>query len=274
MFRASGGYGSMESFVGDRGSAGRTLQDSRARDVGQAVVEFAVVLPLLLTMLLLAVDFGRLFYTYIAVNNAAREGVFVAATRAADSDYEAEAYAALVVAAARREANTQTQTGEGQLFVAPPICFAPGASTTMDCHEASRFAGGVGNQVRVTTSRTFSFLTPLVSQFFADGLTLSASATGPVLNPLDTTITAATGATGSPEPSSDPEATPTGSSHCQVPDFYHTYWHDIGSLQIWHDEAGFTGHLIDLTGGKKIKSQTLVAGSVVPCSSNMIVSRL
>jgi hypothetical protein len=58
-----------------------------------------------------------------------------------------------------------------------------------------------------------------------------------------------------------------------VPDFYHTYWNDIGSLHIWHDEAGFTGTLVNLTAGKKIKSQTLTPGATVFCSSDMIVSR-
>jgi hypothetical protein len=57
-----------------------------------------------------------------------------------------------------------------------------------------------------------------------------------------------------------------------VPDFYHTYWNDIGALTVWHDTAGFTGTLTNDTDGKKIQRQTLTAGSVVLCSSNMTVS--
>jgi hypothetical protein len=57
-----------------------------------------------------------------------------------------------------------------------------------------------------------------------------------------------------------------------VPDFYHTYWNDIGALTVWHDTAGFTGTLTNDTDGKKIQNQTLTAGSVVLCSSNMTVS--
>jgi hypothetical protein len=59
---------------------------------------------------------------------------------------------------------------------------------------------------------------------------------------------------------------------CTVPDFYHTYWADVGALQIWHDVAGFTGTLTDDTGGKKIQDQTLTAGSSQPCTSAMTVS--
>src|SRR5438270_13452281 len=41
---------------------------------GQAVVEFALVLPVLLLLLAGAVDLGNGFQTYIALTNAAREG--------------------------------------------------------------------------------------------------------------------------------------------------------------------------------------------------------
>lgn len=39
---------------------------------GVAMVEFAIILPLLLFILLIAIDFGRFGYTTIAVSNAAR----------------------------------------------------------------------------------------------------------------------------------------------------------------------------------------------------------
>src|SRR5437016_3105931 len=41
---------------------------------GQAVVEFALVMPVLLLLLAGAVDLGNGFQTYIALTNAAREG--------------------------------------------------------------------------------------------------------------------------------------------------------------------------------------------------------
>ena len=41
---------------------------------GQALVEFALVLPVLLLVLLGTVDAGRLIYAYNSVSNAAREG--------------------------------------------------------------------------------------------------------------------------------------------------------------------------------------------------------
>jgi Flp pilus assembly protein TadG len=41
---------------------------------GSTILELAILLPLLLTIALLCVDFGRFAHTYIAVNNAARAG--------------------------------------------------------------------------------------------------------------------------------------------------------------------------------------------------------
>ena len=41
---------------------------------GQAMVEFALVLPLLIALLCGIIDFGWLYYNQITLNNAAREG--------------------------------------------------------------------------------------------------------------------------------------------------------------------------------------------------------
>ena len=50
-------------------------QRSKRRDRrGAALIEFAIVLPLLVTIVLACVDFGRFAYTEINVTNAARVG--------------------------------------------------------------------------------------------------------------------------------------------------------------------------------------------------------
>ena len=55
------------------------VRRSRRVSRGQAMVEFALILPLLLLLLLLAVDFGRVFFGWIALNNASRIGANEAA---------------------------------------------------------------------------------------------------------------------------------------------------------------------------------------------------
>jgi Flp pilus assembly protein TadG len=156
----------------------------RRRSRGQAFVEFALLLPVMLLILLVAVDFGRLFFSYIQVNNAAREAASYAAIHAADSPFDLAAYAAGADGAAVGETNAQGQRGQGVLTVEAPFCFTPPASDTkIDCDAASNFAAGIGNQVRVRASLPFTFFTPLISGFFGGALPLTASATAPVLNP-------------------------------------------------------------------------------------------
>ena len=49
---------------------------SRPRTRGQSMVEFALVTPLLLLIFAGAADFGRAFFAYVAIENAAKEGAF------------------------------------------------------------------------------------------------------------------------------------------------------------------------------------------------------
>lgn len=52
----------------------RAVTGERRRDRGVALVEFAIVLPLLLLLIGGIVDFGRAFFTEVMLTNAAREG--------------------------------------------------------------------------------------------------------------------------------------------------------------------------------------------------------
>ena len=61
----------------------RIISKLRCRK-GQAIVEMALVLPILLMLLFGIVEFGRIFNTYLIVSNASREGARLAALRAVD----------------------------------------------------------------------------------------------------------------------------------------------------------------------------------------------
>ena len=60
-----------------RGAARRVaLRHARRRhdDNGQSLVELGILIPLLLVIVLGAIDFGRAYYAYVTVTNAARAG--------------------------------------------------------------------------------------------------------------------------------------------------------------------------------------------------------
>jgi len=44
----------------------------RRRATGQALVEFAIVAPVLLLLVLVAIDFGRMLYGWVVLQNSAR----------------------------------------------------------------------------------------------------------------------------------------------------------------------------------------------------------
>ncbi len=50
------------------------------------MIEMALLLPLLLVLIIGALEFGRLFFTHIVITNAAREGAFYLSTHPEDYD--------------------------------------------------------------------------------------------------------------------------------------------------------------------------------------------
>lgn len=180
----------------------------RSRTRGQALVEFALVLPVMMLVLLVTVDFGRLFFSYVEVVNAAREAANNAASQAryvqngtlSDSDYYLG-----IVNAATQETNAQSQRGAATpIAVSSPACFDP-SSQAIACGAApqdSTMAIGIGNRVTVSVTQPFTFFTPFIGGFFGGTLNLSSSATAPVLNPLVAKIASQPTPTPTPTPGS------------------------------------------------------------------------
>lgn len=60
-------------------------QDQRNnKSKAQSLFEFALILPILLVLIISAIELGRLFYTKIVITNAAREGAYYLTTHASD----------------------------------------------------------------------------------------------------------------------------------------------------------------------------------------------
>ena len=62
------------------------IKPKNRRSRGQATIEMALLLPLLLVLVLGVVEFGRLFFTHIVITNAVRRNIYYSATHSDDHD--------------------------------------------------------------------------------------------------------------------------------------------------------------------------------------------
>jgi Flp pilus assembly protein TadG len=120
-----------------------------SRERGTALIEFALVLPLLLVLTVAAVDFGRAFFVKNMLEQSAREGVrLLAVSSLADS--------ALIRGRVLEVANSSGVTVN---------------SLTIEGPDAMR-------QVRVTVQGDFNWIFPGVFNLFGAGFTNPMTLTG------------------------------------------------------------------------------------------------
>jgi Flp pilus assembly protein TadG len=130
----------------------RNKGKGKRRERGQSLVEVALVLPVLLIILAGVLDLGRMYFSYVAITDAAGEGATYAAMHPDDS---AGIY-------------QRAQEATGGLVQIDPANVNVAVS---------------GNQVVVTIEYDFRLATPVLGAIVPDGvLTLTAVATEVVLN--------------------------------------------------------------------------------------------
>lgn len=121
------------------GPVRRLLRRIRNTEAGQALVEFTMILPIFLLLLFALVDFGRAFYTWLVVTQAAREGARAAAVQADDATVNARIYGSFC--------NSY-----------PSNCGLDPAKLSIS---KSNIQGNRGDTVTVDLRYSFSFATPL-----------------------------------------------------------------------------------------------------------------
>jgi Flp pilus assembly protein TadG len=106
---------------------------------GQALVEFSLILPIFLLMIFALVDFGRMFFSWQIVTNAAREGARAAAVQGT---------------------NAQVQNAVLASFCnpAPSNCALPLGDVSQS---ATNVQGDRGEPVTVQVSYDFTYVTPI-----------------------------------------------------------------------------------------------------------------
>ena len=128
---------------------------------GQSLVEFALLLPILLVILIGVFDFGRAIYAYNAVSNAAREG-----GRTAIVNQTPEAIRARAAQQATALGIPDDPTGcpvDGRATTAPAgVCMSLRAATPSTLTAPCPSPAVLGCVARVSVKWTFTAITPLI----------------------------------------------------------------------------------------------------------------
>lgn len=128
------------------------------KEKGQSIVELALLLPVLLVMLLGLLDFGRVYYVMVSLNDAAQEGASYAAMRPND-------FTGISQRAANASTGLVTLSQENVTISMENPNPAPGDTIT------------------VQVSYEFTFYTPVAKSFFDgdDTVTLQAQASNAII---------------------------------------------------------------------------------------------
>lgn len=117
------------------------LKNFSRKNSGQSLTEVAIALPLLFIILLGMIDLGRMYYSYVAIANAAREGARAGAgLQCSDSAFTSKV-----------QAKAQAEADAASIALA-----SPAAISWPDGSCAS------GNAIQVTTQTNFSLITAVV----------------------------------------------------------------------------------------------------------------
>jgi Flp pilus assembly protein TadG len=145
------------------------------------MVEFALILPVMLLLVAAAVDLGRLFYAYVAIENAAKEGALYGAKHplcADNTNVNCSANGANVQYYVENEAASGLKNALGtSLLTTGVTCRAKTTGTVRqpvnDCLDGDTY------QVKVTYD--FRLVTPILSNILGTTITLSSTQESTVL---------------------------------------------------------------------------------------------
>ena len=144
-----------------RSNPSRRATGRRKRSRGQSLVEFAIVFPIFMLVLVGLLDFGFLLYNRISVINAAREGARAASISAAFTDFSNNAQGAVNATAP-----------SGSTFTI--ACVRAGGSCNFGSAAGYKVGGGgvVGDSVSVTVTYVDH---TIIGSFFGSVFNLSST---------------------------------------------------------------------------------------------------
>ena len=185
----------------------RCPPSSRSR--GQALVELALLLPILLTLSLATLDLGRVFYAQITISDAAREGALEAAQDPTSFQ-------------AGQPCNATTNRIMCRVLLESQGSFYTVSDSDVSdiCHDASGdvitcpSSPTLGDTASIKVLGHFQVLTPLIASFTGgSNVTLSATSIAQLdVEPAGPSASPSPSPSPSPTPSASPSPSPTASA--------------------------------------------------------------
>jgi len=274
----------------------RTKRARRSRS-GQSLVEFSLILPVTLLVILAGLDFGRVFLGWVELHAMARHG----------ADFAAENPEAWNTTnpdtAAKAEYLRQMQAEASGIN-----CTLPSPLPAPSFVNGVNGSNGIGTPVTVRVTCQFSLLTPIISALLGNPLPVTASAAFPVRNgailgiptarpsgtpaptaiptpspaPIITPVPTATPVGATPTPAPTPTAVPTASpsptpAMCVVPnlvgddvkfadDYWSTKGHGINAGARFLTTLIFSPLVANKDSGE-VATQSIPAGANRPCAT-------
>jgi len=254
-----------------RGSASRrTGRRFGLNPRGQSLVEFALSAPLVLTMVLFGVDFGRVFLGWVTLTNASRAAANFAAINPT-------AWTTLPNLAVQAEFVHRIDSETSGINCAMP-----------DPLPAPTFPSGtaLGSPAVVSLTCQFSLITPIIGNIIGSAIPVSVTSSFPIRSGIINGVPSSTGGTlptlaPSAAPTVAPTATPfatpsiapTAVPNCVIPALRNT---DSSTATATWVASGFIANNLSfnplIPPNYMIKTQSITKGTTVPCTATMIVT--
>jgi PKD repeat protein len=148
----------------------------RGRSIGQSIVEFALLFPVVLLILMMGLDFGRVFLGYINLNNTARIAANFAATNAVAMAGTGPIHDSAV---ARYQQLVANDAKAINCKLNPDPIPDPAANAAA---LAKLYPGGtaLGETAHVSIDCDFGVITPVISNILGSVIKVSAAADFPI----------------------------------------------------------------------------------------------
>jgi Flp pilus assembly protein TadG len=214
---------------------GRTVSPrSASRERGQSLVEFALILPILLLLALIAVDFGRIYLGYINLQNMAR----IAANFAANHPN------AWIPGSEDPENITQYENQIISDAAATNCALDPAtpSSPTFTDTDGDGNVRGIGDKVSVNLTCRFAVITPIIGNIVGSTVNVSASSVFPVKSAISET---SSGGGGCLFPNPAINANPTNGPATLTVNFTDSSGGAAGTAWEWDFGDGTTSTLRD-----------------------------